>query len=259
MRPLPPQVAAVTERMMALLDERLPGELAALYLVGSIAQGDYCEGSSDIDFVAVLISEPALLALTAVHAALAHEYPHHHCDGIYLRPGELSAPPTGHGLEVRAGQLHPQSAGERHPATWLVLADAGIALRGPAPDHRWIAADRDAARQHSRHNLATYWHHWVDMRRSLLSPAGLTLLTDASVAWGCLGIARLHATIATGRVPSKSAAGDYALAVFPQHAAIITEGLRLRRIPKAASRYHSPLTRRRDLLAFMTAVLADWS
>lgn len=249
---LAPSVAAVTGRLIELLDARLPGRLEAFYLTGSIALGDYREGRSDIDFIAVLAGEHDAAALGAIHAALARQYPQVDCDGIYVSPGELSRPPGGAGMEARGGAVDPCSAAERHAVAWLILADVGIALRGRAPDHRWIAADRAAAIDHSRHNLDAYWRPWLSARRRMHSPA---LLFGDAVTWGCLGVARLHATIATGRVPSKSAAGGHALVAFPGHARILEESLRLRRDPSRNSLYRSRLIRRRDSVAFMNAVL----
>ncbi len=254
---LAPSVLAVTSRLIELLDRRLPGQLEAFYLVGSIALGDYQEGWSDIDFIAGLANEPDPAVLISIHAELARVHPAPHCDGIYLRPGELSAPADGTGLELRDGRPYLQSTGERHAVTWLILADAGIALRGRRPDHDWIMADRDAATRHSRDNLETYWRNWLELRRRLISRGGLTLLSDEAIAWGALGIARLHATIATGRVPSKSGTGHYGLSAFPEHARIIGEALHLRSASAAPSLYRSPFQRRHDLIAFMDAVLSD--
>ena len=257
MTELAASVRAVTGRLIDMLDARLAGRLEALYLVGSVAQGDYREGRSDIDFVAVLGEPHDVAVLSTIHAELAWRYRGVHCDGIYLRPGELSASPCGTGISAREGRVHAASGDERHPVTWLLLADTGIALRGRGPDASWIAADRDAAIRHSRANLDLYWRNWIDSRRRLLSPAGLSLLTDTAVTWGCLGIARLRATIAQGRVPSKTGAGEYALDAFPGHTRIVTEALRLRTDPAAPALYRSPLARRRDAIAFIDAALAE--
>lgn len=258
MTDLASEVAMVTRRLTDLLDTRLPGQLEALYLVGSVALGDYRPGQSDVDFVAVLADPPAdhASALADIHAALARDCPAIDCDGIYLRVGELSVAPAGHGVEARAGKIDPHSAAERHPVTWLILAEAGIALRGRAPSPGWIAADPLAAAAYSRDNLERYWRPWLEARRSLLSRQGLSLLSSDTVVWGCLGLARLAATIATGSVPSKSGAGEWARKAFPQHARILDESLRLRQGESSASSYRSPLTRKRDLIAFMQAVLA---
>ena len=250
-------MTAVTAGLIDRLDAHFPDRLEAFYLVGSIALGDFQEAVSDVDFVAVLEGEPDLAILAVIHAELARDHPDLHCDGIYLRSGELSRPPGGVGVELRDGRLLPASPGERHPVTWLILADHGVVLRGRPPDDSWIMADREAARQHSRINMQTYWRAWLAARRRLLSPSGLSLLGDKAVAWGCLGIARLHATIATGAVPSKTAAGRHALKAFPGHARIIEEAVRLRNDPLAPAHYRSRQERRREMIAFMDAVLAS--
>lgn len=250
-----PTVSAITRRLIGLLDDALPGQLEAFYLVGSVAQGDYQDGQSDIDFVAVLAEPMDLVALTGVHADLAQAFPGLDCDGIYLRPGDLSEPPSGEGIAVRSGKVKPRSDEERHPVVWMLLADSGIALRGRVPDVTWIAVDRAAAVAYSRANLQGYWHSWLEARRRLVAANGTSLLSDDAVMWGVLGVARVHATLATSRVPSKSAAAAHALVAFPDHARIIAEALRLRTNPAGPAGYRSPLSRRRDLIAFMDAVI----
>lgn len=257
MAEIPASVRQVTAALVGLLDTHLPGQLDAFYLTGSVAQGDYQEGRSDIDFVAILDGEVDRQVLTSVHAELARRYRRPDCDGIYLRPGELSAPPEGQGISVRDGQVRFPSGDERHPVAWLMLSDNGIALRGRPPASEWIAADRNAAIAYSRGNMQSYWRNWIDSRRRLSSRAGLSLLSDGAITWALLGVARLHATIETGRVPSKSTAADHALVAFPAHDRIITEGLRLRTDPGQRSAYASPFARRRDLIAYMDAVIAS--
>lgn len=51
--PYPPEDRGVVDRYLELVDRALPGRIQGLYLVGSIALGDYHPGSSDVDFVAV--------------------------------------------------------------------------------------------------------------------------------------------------------------------------------------------------------------
>lgn len=252
---LAPAVSAIAQRLIGLLDDVLPGQLEAFYLVGSVAQGDYRDGQSDVDFIAVVAPPIDLDALATVHATLQHEFPGIDCDGIYLRPGDLSRPPDGEGVAVREGKVNPHSAEERTPVVWQILADDGIALRGRVADASWIAADRGAAIDYSRANLQGYWRSWLEARRHLTSVEGETLLADEAVLWGALGVARVHATIVTGRVPSKSAAAAHALVVFPEHAGIISEALRLRTDPLGASAYQSPVVRRHDLIGFMDAVI----
>ena len=249
-------VVAVTERLVALLDDYLPGQLEAFYLVGSVGQGDYLQGRSDVDFVAVLIEPVSLPALAQAHADVSAAFPNLDCDGIYLRPGELSAPPSGEGIAVRAGRINPFSAEERHPVVWLLLAEHGIALRGRDAGDSWIATDTAAAARYSGDNLQSYWRPWLEKRRHLDPGGGMSLLDDDEVCWGALGVARLYMTITTGAVPSKSAAGYLALEGFPEHARILREALRIRGEPAALPLYVSLAARQRDLIAFMDSVIS---
>ncbi|UJW85074.1 hypothetical protein [Devosia sp. SL43] len=252
---IPTDVRQVTSALIALFDTHLPGQLEAFYLTGSVAQGDYRHGLSDIDFVAVLGAPAEVTTLSAIHAQLAQPYRRPDCDGIYLLPGELSAPPAGEGISVRGGLVRAASGDERHPVAWLMLTDHGIALRGRQPDSRWLAADRAAAIAHSRQQ--SYWRNWLKTRRRLASVAGMALLSDDAVTWGALGVARLHATVQTGHVPSKSGAAEHALLAFPAHGRIITEALRLRIEPGGRSGYRTPLARRRDLILYMDTVIGS--
>jgi hypothetical protein len=82
-------------------------------------------------------------------------------------------------------------------------------------------------------------------------------LTRELVIWGALGVARAHATIRTGDMISKTAAGAYALEVFPSRwSAIVREAL-AGRGGRDRSSYRNVFARRRDLLAFMECVISD--
>jgi hypothetical protein len=250
---LPAPIALLSDSLMAALDHAMPGQLSAFYLVGSVALRDYRDGHSDLDFIAVLSHPPDTQALAKVHADMANRFPDIDCDGIYLDPQALSKPPAGLGAAARDGRLTPQSADERHPVSWLLLADSGIALRGPFPHHNWVAADRSAAMAYSRSNLLTYWQKWLktfDATRSTLSHDQL----DEAVHWGVLGALRVHATMITGRVPSKSAAGPYGQSAFPRHAPIIAEALRLRQTGSSPSLYAEPGARGADTVELLAAV-----
>ncbi|WP_426503745.1 aminoglycoside adenylyltransferase domain-containing protein [Dactylosporangium sp. McL0621] len=204
--------------------DALPGFVQRLYLVGSAALDDYREGASDIDFVAVLPAAPTadeVAALAAVHHALRKSRPL--LDGVYLAAADLAAPPSAAppGPGVHAHRFSPATAVGRDPVTWHTLAHHGVAVRGPAASALDIHTDGDGLRAWTRANIASYWRPWL--RRH-----GLALLSDWGVAWGVLGLARMHYTLSTGGIASKSAAGGWALEAFPEHAPVLREALRLR-------------------------------
>jgi len=71
-----------------------------------------------------------------------------------------------------------------------------------------------------------------------------------------LGVSRPHYTLTMGDITSKEGAGLYALAALtPRWHHIINECLRIRRGAHGRSLYGSPLTRRRDALAFMAMAI----
>lgn len=244
-------VEIIVSELLANLDDRMPGAVDGFYLMGSIALDDYRPGSSDIDFVAVVRPDADLSSLDEIHLGLSRKYPAINCDGIYLLREELASAPRGSGPAAREGKVILDSRDERHPITWLTLLRHGAVVRGEKPKAHWIAADVEAAVQYSRDNLQSYWRPWVDRRRDQMPD-----ISDWDVVWGALGVSRLHAAITTARILSKTAAGEYALELFPEKGAILREALRLRRgLPQ--TQYSSELRRGDDLLQFMAAIIDD--
>lgn len=254
-------VGEVAHRYLELVDEALPGRVGGLYLVGSVALDDYRPGQSDVDFLAVgdeAVGEDEVGAVNAVHETLAEGVPGVAFEGSYVTWGQLAA--STDGIEavvgVHDGMVSVGTDGVS-PVHWQTLAQAPVAVRGPAAPEVWT--DEAVLRRWVRRNLDEYWAEWVDRQHKLLD-RGTMLLGDWAVAWGVLGIPRLHYTLATGAVTSKSGAGEYALATFGEEwEPILVEALRLRRDDGEQSEDYRrrPLTRRRDALAFMGHVLAD--
>jgi nucleotidyltransferase-like protein len=71
MTDLPDVVGATCARYLELIDKALPGQVLGLYLTGSVPQGDFHPGVSDIDGV-VVVATPLESAepVRAVHEAL---------------------------------------------------------------------------------------------------------------------------------------------------------------------------------------------
>ena len=78
------------------------------------------------------------------------------------------------------------------------------------------------------------------------------------MAWGVLGVSRLHCTLATGGIVSKYAAGRYASETFPTRwHRIVDESRRIRGGRHGRPLYFSPPARRRDLLDVVAMVIDD--
>jgi hypothetical protein len=225
--PLPPPVERSVAGYLRLADRLLPGRITGLYVVGSVALGAYREARSDIDLVLVLdgpdrpgdLRRLALLhagraAATAVGAVGRGLSPlRGTCNAVFVRSADLTLP-VGciTPVAIAAGEKFRTAAtgSDVSPVAWKVLAERGIAVRGPGPGRLGLDPEPDRLRGWNLDNLEAYWRPWA--RR--YARAGVRPRPRWWTAWGVLGPARLLRTVATGDVVSKEAAGEHALAVL---------------------------------------------
>ncbi|MGH8898674.1 MAG: aminoglycoside adenylyltransferase domain-containing protein [Egibacteraceae bacterium] len=257
---LPPAAHELASAFLELVDARLPGRIEGLYLTGSIALGDFRPGVSDIDFVAMTVeplSDRALDVLDHVHAELRASPNRPALEGIYLCWADLANPPA-------QAQRRPYHLGgvfhrgkvcfEANPVTWQVLGGHAVVVRGPAALDLW--ADPKVLAGWTIANLNSYWASWVERHASRLADTPSPAQFDAQEgAWGALGVARLHYTLATGGITSKDGAGAYAMAAFPPRWHRILSACRAARRQAAPA----PFTTAQfgEVLAFMRAVIDD--
>ncbi|WP_328467086.1 nucleotidyltransferase domain-containing protein [Actinoplanes sp. NBC_00393] len=235
----------IATEFLVRADLLAPGLVEGLYLQGSIALGDYRHGVSDIDFVAVTADPAPPELIREIHRGM----PRRPCfDGLYVTWDNLRADPATRppGPAVHENRVLPSSRFERNLVTWHVLAQGGVTLRGP--ERPEIFTDWPALAAATRDNLESYWRPWA--RGLRFHPMSLG---SWAVSWGVLGVSRLRHTLVTGRVTSKTAAGEYALRSYPGWERIIGEALRIR--GGGPARYRNPVRRRGDLLAYLEYAL----
>jgi hypothetical protein len=105
----------------------------------------------------------------------------------------------------------------------------------------------------SSSTLVLHWLPWLERHEK--GPPKLDH-SDDLVAWGVLGISRLHYTLATGRITSKAGAGQHALMTFDARwHPILREAIRIRSAPGSGSHYASASQRRLDVGALMALVI----
>lgn len=230
---LPPSVAAAVDRYFALLTAENTDVLRGIYLVGSVALGDYQDGRSDIDFAAVTavpLGHEEIAILARVHAAMTG-IPSF--DGLYIAADRLAETPRPDLVTafVQDGHFRVGPSFEANPATWQLWARHGIALKGPPPGELALPLDEATLQRFEIANLGTYWRHWIDRMRASISANAATDRVDAGmVAWGVLGVARIACALATGRIVSKTEAGRWALTQDAwQHAPVLETALAARR------------------------------
>jgi len=248
-----------TGRFLGLLQRYVPGLVSSHHLIGSAADGDFRPGRSDLDFVAVL-AHPAtgdeVEALVILHRTYASDPTLPPLDGIWITEAELAAGPDacGDGPTSHDNQFLELARGNRNPVTWTMLEQGSITLIGDL-DRAMVWHDPARLTSWTRENVEQYWDPWHGRASTLLSLPGLAMLGSAAPMWGVLGISRLHYTLATGKVASKSAAGEYALAVFEERwHSIIRECLRIRHGGRGPL-YRNPFERRREALDFVEMVI----
>ncbi len=124
------------------LQENLKDKLIGVYLIGSLTYGDFNRGSSDIDFLIVLIeklSKEERKKAKNIHALIATNYPFwaKRIEASYITEDMLKStePPKTPRPYVNEGQMRdPDSL---YGNEWLinlhVLYECGIALIGPDP------------------------------------------------------------------------------------------------------------------------------
>ena len=271
---MPPALGQrVAGSYLAGFDRVLPGRLEGFYLVGSIALGEFRPHRSDIDFFAVMTGavEPAafrlLRSMNRRGSALAvwwtlragiGRWPPTGFNGVFVTWKDLASSPCRITpiASQRAGRFVVGSAFDANPVTWKVLAEHGVAVRGPDPKGLGVYSDERELRDWVAGNLSTYWATWSDLVRGRSWVAAKGLLRNGA-AWGVLGAPRLHATLATGEILSKEQAGEYAMDVFPDWRPLILDALAYWRGEPGSAQYTSPTRRRQAAADFVAAVVAD--
>lgn len=218
---LPPAAEALAAGRLAAVDAAAPGLVTAWWVTGSAVSGDWWPAVSDVDVVAATSRAPTaadLAALAAVH--VPGDRPHLDC--VYV-PAEVlaAAPPSAEqpAPHVVDGVFDTGPAGYCTPVAWLELRLRGVPLRGPEPAAAVAAPDPGALRDWLLGNLRGYWTAEAAGRERILSARPADRPAAAvGVTWMVLGAARLHATLVTGDVLSKTATGEYVARLLPEFA-----------------------------------------
>ncbi len=137
-----PELQEVLSRLVTELLTHLADNLVGVYLVGSLASGDF-DLDSDVDFLVVMkeeLTETAIQSLRDVHIRLHNlgNYPAEHLEGSYITLGDL----TNWSIVGKKELLYLDNGStifERatHDNQWHVrwiLRERGITLIGPKPE-----------------------------------------------------------------------------------------------------------------------------
>lgn len=202
-----------------------PGRLAAVYLVGGLALGDFSLRLSNIDLV--VVGEPPLTEAQVAGMRGAErglQRAGRAASVWYAGWDEIADGPTG----------DPSSWSDLEtPLTRALLREEAVAYIGP--DWPVVAYDEDDYRQWCRRSLVDLG---VEARRMLIMRREVAPLV--------LQAARLALGAAQGRVYSKTEAGQAALALVPNHFRRILHDAEGFRNGASASMYWGPFERKYD-------------
>ncbi len=260
---LHPHVQTLAEAFLRNVDEVAPGLVEGLYLTGSVALGDFRPHSSDVDFVVVTarqLTDTDCDLLRRAHARTRALFPRPQFNGIHVVWNDLTDDPMSCGpvASVLGGRFRNRAGADVNPVNWHVLAERGVTIRGPLPVELDVWDERESLRAWCLGSLDEQWRRWRAKAGRLVTPRGLAALGSLAPSWSVLSVSRLHFTLRTSEITSKSGAGRYALHAFPERwQTIVNECLRVRRNTTMPSLYESALARRRAALDYIEMVLDD--
>lgn len=211
---------------LAGLDRALPaGVVAGVYLIGSVALDDYRPGQSDLDIVTLTarpLTEEQFSALERLHRANRGAQPS--CDARYVPlefVGKLPPPDApGRAYVDDAGGLGRGGDGD-DLVNWAVLDQCGVTVRGPEAALLSPAPDGAELRAWAHGNLeSVYRAQSGRLREGIIGQGNLdSSMPPAFAVWMATGAGRLHRTISTGEIISKTRSAGYTAELFPRYAA----------------------------------------
>ena len=220
---LPREARAALDEYLAALDAALPGIARAIYVTGSAALGDWRPGRSDLDILTVTehgLDDSELRALERLHAAIPWR-PYR--DAIYIPAEAIGAdPPAGRRYPSAVDGVFQRALYRPDPVLWATLHRHALTVRGPEAHTLGADPGEGWLRDWNHGNLQSYWRPWAANGRAIMARLGQDdALPDGAVPWAALGPGRLHATITTGEIISKTAAADYTAELLPQHGELL--------------------------------------
>jgi hypothetical protein len=234
--------SSTTDNYIAALQAAAPGQVAAVYGVGSLALGDFSHRQSNVDLV--VVADPALDALQLRRLAPAARGLHRaHRDAQiwHVTWDDLDAGGPGSGAESRVSP--PATASPlATPLTRAILRHDPMALFGPD----WPVVGHDPE----------YFQRWSGTRlRDLVASNHGPLVLRRAVVPLVLEASRLTQACITGRVLSKSEAGESVMPIVStRQKRLLTDAVGYRRGART-SMYWGPFERKYDALSLLRELL----
>lgn len=265
---LPPSVQFTMKKLCDLLESKIPNVIESMYLYGSVALDAFIEGSSDIDFIAVLnrtLSNTDILAISEVHKDLERLIPKADIMGSYIQSSDLGKSPQyiPNLISYYNKEIHTLGKGaDLNPVTWWILRKRGICIYGK-PINLTFDIEINSLLQYVKNNMNTYWVGWIERFSNLnfdetdVLDSSIQSQLDEAVEWCVLGMLRQLYTIREHDITSKIGAGHYGLEIFSQKwHALMLEAISIKE-QRLVSHYKSQSERHHDLIALLKMIHAE--
>ena len=215
----PPEVIQLLTALLSGIQSRLPGNLAGLYLRGSLATGDFRPESSDVDLLAVTereVNDAEFDRLVEFHSTITQqEHPFAtRIEIAYIDRAAIQRFQPGHRFAT-LGQGHGEKlTWTEHHTNWILerwmVREQGIALFGPPPK-RLIDPIEPAQLTSAVQARLQDWTEWV---RDLNDPEWQ--LPRSHKAYIVETMCRALYTLGRGEIASKSRSTAWARQYLPE-------------------------------------------
>jgi hypothetical protein len=228
--------------------KRLLGKkIVGLYLSGSLAYGDFVAERSDIDLEAVVripLTEDELRSVEKLHReieARCSQWANRiECSYVPLELMRELMPPATPRPWWGFGTLYAEApVGNEWIINHYLLSKNGIVLEGPSFNELVPPIDIDTVRQASARDL---FQEWVPKIND-----SIWLSNSHYLSYLVLNLCRILHTVIRGQPGSKTAAGRWAKATYPQWRSLIEEA--------EAWTYGAGMKRQADAVAFLRFAL----
>ena len=252
---IPGPVQPIIGRYLLLANKQLPDLINAIYIIGSIALGEFNDRFSDIDFITLLnrkISPAELEKLRDIHNVIAKIHPRWKMSGSYIQLANLGAIdnkvlPHPH---YHDGILHPNERSELNLVTWWELRNHGIAIMDTTPQNFSFTVDWNLLIVKMRENMNSYWASWTKQPRRIL-----VMYSDWGIQWTVLGVLRQFYTFRENRITTKVRAAEYSLDCLPARwHQLIREAINIRE-GKRKTTYRFQILRTIEAVNFLSYII----
>ncbi|MFJ8513330.1 aminoglycoside adenylyltransferase domain-containing protein [Lysinibacillus xylanilyticus] len=230
---VPTQVRKILNEYITLFQNKIPNTLEGFYLHGSIALDAYKNGSSDIDFIAIVnrsLTEEDVKVISNLHKEINQKYKDTGMDGSYLPVTDVGKKQSEvkSCLKVNEGKTK-WGKDDINPITWWILKNKGITIIGPDIAIYNFSLDERVLGDYVLENMNSYWSNRlkkIKKYKAFLIPNNLV---DLEVEWSITGILRQFYTLQEHDIVSKVDACNYAIHHLPEEFHnIINEAINIR-------------------------------